>query len=162
MFRTSIKRITCNKLLSIGETKSNTRLIPCCFLIRVSLDVNGVAKALSASHYYAYGMEISDLVQESGESTPYPRLRTTGKEAEEMESLYWLDFGPRRYDAPLCRWSGTDPLAEEDYGTSPYAYCNGLPTALVDPSGLQAQCYRDAMDLYRRSGGYTGPVYDWS
>ena len=44
-----------------------------------------------------------------------------------------LDYGVRLYYAETGRWLSQDPLGEEYYWMSPYAYCAGNPVDFVDP-----------------------------
>ena len=64
---------------------------------------------------------------------------------EEQSSLYHvsfrnavghIDYGARQYDPILGRWFAQDPLAENYYGISPYAFCVGNPVRYVDFYGL--------------------------
>ena len=47
----------------------------------------------------------------------------------------YLDFGARLYDPRTAAWLSQDPMAEQYYPISPYAYCAGNPVNLVDPTG---------------------------
>ena len=49
------------------------------------------------------------------------------------------DYHARQQDAKLGRFNSIDPLAEKDYGTSPYAYCKGNPVNMVDKDGKDSQ-----------------------
>ena len=71
------------------------------------------------------------------------RYKFNGKEEEEVGGLKLLDYGARRYDAALGRWTGTDPLADSYSPYSPYAYCLNNPVALVDPNGAFSTHYVD-------------------
>ena len=54
-----------------------------------------------------------------------------GKEEQDDDvagnSLEWLDFGARNYDAALGRWMNIDPLAEKYYEYSTYNYTANNP-----------------------------------
>ena len=39
----------------------------------------------------------------------------------------FFDFGARQYSPALNRWLTIDPLSEQFYGISPYAFCNNNP-----------------------------------
>lgn len=47
-----------------------------------------------------------------------------------------LGFGARLHDPASLAWDSPDPLADKHPSLSPYAYCNGDPVNIVDPSGL--------------------------
>ncbi len=49
-----------------------------------------------------------------------------------------LDYGWRQYDAAAVRWTGIDPLAEENYENNPFMYCFNNPLVFVDPDGMLA------------------------
>ena len=72
-----------------------------------------------------------------------------------MHGLNTYDYGARQYIPALPSWDRIDPLAEEYYSVSPYAYCNNNPIRFIDPDGRQivgvtkkdAQNFRD--DVYK-------------
>ena len=52
-----------------------------------------------------------------------------------MHGLKWYDYGARMYDPILLTWNGIDPLCEDYYPISPYAYCANSPVNAVDKGG---------------------------
>ena len=58
-----------------------------------------------------------------------------GKEFDRMHGLNTYDYGARQYIPALPSWDRIDPLAEEYYSVSPYAYCNNNPIRFIDPDG---------------------------
>ncbi len=52
-----------------------------------------------------------------------------------MHGLDTYDYGARQHDPILARWDRIDPLCENYYSTSPYAYCGNNPSNMVDPDG---------------------------
>ena len=58
-----------------------------------------------------------------------------GKEFDRMHGLNTYDYGARQYSPVLPSWDRIDPLAEEYYSVSPYAYCNNNPIRFIDPDG---------------------------
>ncbi len=61
-------------------------------------------------------------------------------------------FGARDYDPSLGRWTNKDPLLFGGRDSNLYEYAAGDPVNLIDPTGLEAQCF--AQLKYR-------PVDDW-
>ena len=105
---------------------------------------------LFRTHYYPYGSEYgyetggtsgSGTGQDAGLETgsdeaaeqPY---RYNGKEDQGFAGVPALDYGARLYSAETGRWLSQDPLGEEYYWMSPYAYCAGNPVDFVDPEGM--------------------------
>jgi RHS repeat-associated protein len=56
-----------------------------------------------------------------------------GKETDHESSLG--DFGARKYDTELGRFTSVDPLWESSVAMSPYAYCGNNPISGTDRSG---------------------------
>lgn len=54
-----------------------------------------------------------------------------------MSGLNTYDYGGRQYYSAIPMWDRVDPLCEDDYHTSPYAYCLGRPTMLIDLDGYK-------------------------
>ena len=71
-----------------------------------------------------------------------------GKELQTFFGIDWYDSSAH-YQTTDGIFSGIDPLSEQTYPISPYAYCAGDPVMFVDPSGLAV--YRDTEGnvLYR-------------
>ena len=82
------------------------------------------------NHYYPFG----GLMAEST-GGDIQRYKYNGKELDRMFGLDWYDYGARHYDGARAQFTTFDPLAEKDYGTSPYAYCGNDPTNVIDPDG---------------------------
>ena len=87
---------------------------------------------VNENNYYPFGL------QHKGYNTTQSPLATVykygfnGKELQEENSIAWLDFGSRNYDAELGRWFNTDP--QNQFG-SPYLYAFNNPISSVDPDG---------------------------
>jgi RHS repeat-associated protein len=62
-------------------------------------------------------------------------LSWIGKENDVESSLG--DFGARKYDPELGRFTSVDPLWEEMPGFSPFHYCFNNPIMMRDPFGLE-------------------------
>jgi len=59
-----------------------------------------------------------------------------GKEFVEMHGYDTYDYGARGYYPAMGRFTSVDPLAENHYDVSPYAYCLNNPINYIDPLGL--------------------------
>ena len=61
------------------------------------------------------------------------------------------DFGVRKYDDGIGRFTSIDPLFEQYAGWTPYQYCRNNPVNLLDPSGYadyktETTTYSDGVD----------------
>lgn len=88
-----------------------------------------------STDYYPYGMPFLDRYSPlQAILQPY---KYNGKELEMMSGLNTYDYGGRQYYSAIPMWDRVDPLCEDDYHTSPYAYCLGRPTMLIDLDGYK-------------------------
>jgi len=55
--------------------------------------------------------------------------------------LEWYNYGFRMQDPQVGRWFSIDPLSEESYMLSPYAYGVDNPIRFIDAYGLSAEAY---------------------
>ncbi len=62
-----------------------------------------------------------------------------------------MDF--RQYDNAIGRFSVIDPLTEEDFGNSPYAFAGNNPVLYSDPSGLKFMAPETMGNTIIPSGG---------
>ena len=125
---------------------------------RVVAGADGTVEEVN--HYYPFG----GVFASSGNAQPY---KYNGKEQE--KSLPWYDYGARRYDAVLGRFTTVDPSAEKTYFWSPYAYCYDNPVLHVDPTGKFGETVWDVfnvilgIDSFKRnfsSGNYKAAAVD--
>jgi hypothetical protein len=64
------------------------------------------------------------------------------------------DFGARKYDPELGRFTSVDPLWEEMPGSSPFHYCFNNPIMMRDPFGLEPDGFKNQLtDLEWQCGG---------
>ena len=105
--------------------------------VRTMVDAEG--NAVERNDYYPFGAQHA--------RTDYPqianRYKFNGKEREKAGGADWLDYGARRYDPALARWTTPDPLGDSYLPYSPYAYCLNNPVKLVDPDGTFSTHYVD-------------------
>jgi RHS repeat-associated protein len=79
-------------------------------------------------------------------------LSWIGKENDVESSLG--DFGARKYDPELGRFTSVDPLWEEMPGSSPFHYCFNNPIMMRDPFGLEPDGFKNQLtDLEWQCGG---------
>ena len=131
--------------------------------VRAVVD-GGTGAVIEASDYYPFGKRIpvtgtvTEPAEAAGEGTVLAvtsassvtssnRLRFSGKEDQSCLSanIPLLDFGARMYNPTTVRWTAADPLAENYYGISPYAYCLGNPVIHVDDDGQMPQVVAGAL-----------------
>ena len=77
-------------------------------------------------------------------------FKYSGKEIETRHGIGWYDFGARRYDHDVARWTTMDPLSEKYYSVSPYAFCNNNPVNFVDPDGKKIYFAAGVSDTFKQ------------
>ena len=89
------------------------------------------------TNYYPFGAPFCEPTT-AGVNTnaTLQRYKYNGKELDLMHGLKWYDYGARMYDPILLTWNSIDPLCENYYNISPYAYCGNNPVMYIDPTGL--------------------------
>lgn len=88
-----------------------------------------------STDYYPYGMPFLD--RHSPLQAILQPYKYNGKELDLMSGLNTYDYGGRQYYSAIPMWDRVDPLCEDDYHSSPYAYCLGRPTMLIDLDGYK-------------------------
>ncbi len=89
------------------------------------------------TNYYPFGAPFCEpTVAGVNTNATLQRYKYNGKELDLMHGLKWYDYGARMYDPILLTWNGIDPLCENYYNISPYAYCANNPVSRIDPNGL--------------------------
>ena len=94
---------------------------------RMVVSSDGVIEEVN--HYYPFG----GVFASTSSVQPY---KYNGKELDTNKGLNWYDYGARHYDAALGRFTTMDPMLEEYYSLSPYAYCGNSPVNRIDPNGM--------------------------
>ena len=86
------------------------------------------------------------------------RRHFSGKEDQSFlgAGIPLLDFGARMYNPAIARWTAIDPLADEYYNVSPYAYCLGNPIRNIDILGLRPIYSTEGYLLGTDDGGIQG------
>ena len=82
------------------------------------------------SLYYAMGVQYTENFGRDEQPYLY-----NGKEFVEVHGLNEYDSQARMYYATIMRTTTMDPLAENYYHISPYAWCGNNPIKFVDPDG---------------------------
>ena len=95
---------------------------------------NEQGKVEQINNYYPYGNTFGEYNSSDIASNLQP-YKFNGKEHDAVHGLDLLDYGARMYDNKTGRWTAVDPLAEDYYHVSPYAYCLNNPVKFVDPDG---------------------------
>ena len=94
-------------------------------------------EVVQQNHYYAFG----GLTAESTGGT-LQSFKFNGKEFDRMLGLDLYDYGARWYDpVGSLGFTTMDPLAEDDYGISPYIYCRDNPVNAIDPDGRKVYLF---------------------
>ncbi len=83
--------------------------------------------------YYPFGASVADVSLSQQQVQPY---KYNAKELDSHNGLNLYDYHARQYDPALGRFTTMDPLAEQYYSTSPYAYCGNNPVKYTDPTGM--------------------------
>ena len=115
---------------------------------------------IETNDYYPFGKRIQATgpVAEPVEATSPNRWLFSGKEDQSFLSagIPLLDFGARMYNPAIARWTAIDPLADEYYNVSPYAYCLGNPIRNIDILGLRPIYSTEGYLLGTDDGGIQG------
>ena len=88
------------------------------------------------TNYYPYGAPFCERTTAGANTNAtLQRYKYNGKELDLMHGLKWYDYGVRMYDPILLTWNAIDPMCEDYYPISPYAYCANNPVNRFDPDG---------------------------
>lgn len=93
--------------------------------------VSEAGELKQVTHYYPFGGVFGDEGMNAG-LQPY---KYNGKELDHMHGLDRYDYGARMFAPALPLWNTMDPVCEDYYHISPYAYCLNNPVNNIDPDG---------------------------
>lgn len=98
------------------------------------------ARIIEENHYYAYGLKIAGIssrkMPDANELHIKNEYLYNDKELIDDGDLNWYDYGFRSYDAQIGRFTQLDPLADDYFEQTPYAYAGNEPIANIDFMGL--------------------------
>jgi RHS repeat-associated protein len=97
--------------------------------------VNDTAVIDQVNNYYPFGMEYGEEAEDPGEKD-YQNHLYSGKEFDNKFEMNTYDSGARTMSVDVPVWRTPDPLAENHYEWSQYAYCLNNPIRYCDPEGL--------------------------
>ncbi|MEI7510419.1 MAG: RHS repeat-associated core domain-containing protein, partial [Flavobacterium sp.] len=89
---------------------------------------------LDENNYYPFGLKQNDSSSYTPNGNNY---KYNGKEYQDELGLNITAMDFRQYDNAIGRFTVIDPLAEQDFGNSPYAFAGNNPALYGDPSGLK-------------------------
>ena len=126
--------------------------------------VDNLGRIIQVTNYYPYGSPFCDSLSCLNASLqPY---KYNGKEFDRMHGLNTYDYGARQYSPALPSWDRIDPLAEEYYSVSPYAYGGNNPVNRVDfygmfPTKYAALDYAKAQNVDFKNVRYANDRKEW-
>lgn len=126
--------------------------------------VNKLGRIIQVTNYYPFGSSFCDSLSCLNASLqPY---KYNGKEFDRMHGLNTYDYGARQYSPALPSWDRIDPLAEEYYSVSPYAYGGNNPVNRVDfygmfPTKYAALDYAKAQNVDFKNVRYANDRKEW-
>ncbi len=98
-----------------------------------NLQVTHIRGAVIEEDHYPLGLRMEGISAKAlnfGEPTNKHKYND-----KEGSGLDWLDYGARMYDNQIGRWYVIDPMADQVYSISPYAYVSNNPISRIDPNG---------------------------
>ena len=126
--------------------------------------VDNLGRIIQVTNYYPFGSSFCDSLScLNATLQPY---KYNGKEFDRMHGLNTYDYGARQYSPALPSWDRIDPLAEEYYSVSPYAYGGNNPVNRVDfygmfPTKYAALDYAKAQNVDFRNVRYANDRKEW-
>jgi RHS repeat-associated protein len=122
-------------------------------------DSSGTAAVMSEAHNYPFGMNINALSYTNPLQKIANKFLYNSKELQDDLGLGWYDYGNRFYDPQVPHFTTIDPMIEEHYNYTGYAYVYNNPIKLIDPLGLDTVWVFDQKEKPTSRKGYTGTMY---
>ena len=113
--------------------------------------VSEAGELVQVTHYYPFGGVFGDEGMDAG-MQPY---KYNGKELDHMHGLDRYDYGARMFAPAMPLWNTMDPMCEEYYHTSPYAYCMNNPVNNIDPDGKKIVLANGSTPSFIENYNYT-------
>jgi RHS repeat-associated protein len=104
---------------------------------------------IQSMDYYPFGAKFCH----SGTDNNVQPYRYNGKEYDRMHGLNTYDYGARQYNPITARWDRVDPLCEDYYPHSQYAYCLNNPVNVFDPDGRKPKIKNRLWGALQMIGG---------
>ena len=106
---------------------------------RVVVDGNGTVEEVN--HYYPFG----GVFASTSSVQPY---KYNGKELDTKNGLNWYDYGARKYDPSIGRFTTMDRFADKYSSMSPYQYGANNPACNIDINGDSVRVYTETTSNY--------------
>lgn len=91
---------------------------------------------LEETHYYPFGLTMSGISSKAAGKLENKRKFNDRTEPNNELGLDWYETVYGGYDAQIGRFHQHDPLAEDAYDLTPFAFVNNNPLIFNDPLGL--------------------------
>ena len=120
--------------------------------------INASGTVTQRNHYYPSGTAFAENTTEGQKKQPY---KYNGKELDQMHGLNLYDYSARYYESAIGRFTAVDPLAEDYYSWSPYAYVGNNPISSIDPTGMDTIYFdhKGHLDSNRTKTGGNDVIY---
>jgi RHS repeat-associated protein len=100
-------------------------------------------------------MPFGETFVEQRSVTSYYTPYTFSAKERDLETGYSY-FGARYYSSDISVWLSVDPMADKNFGVSPYNYCHWNPINLIDPDGKDDEDpLKNVIIVIRQGNEYT-------
>jgi RHS repeat-associated protein len=105
---------------------------------RITLKNNaGVAAVMQENHYYPFGLQLSGLSFNNPIQNVTNKLTFQGQEEQDEHDLGWYQFKWRMHSPEIGRFMTIDPIAEDYYYNSTYAFSENKLIDGIEMEGLE-------------------------